>query len=485
MGKIKRNFILNTMFQILRLLSPLVVTPYVSRILGVDGIGIFSYTYSIEYYFAMFAVLGTTAYGAREISRYRDEPETMSQLFWEIWLMTFTTSLISIVAWGVVVFAGGEYRLYFAILTFYLLAAMFDISWFYTGLEKFPIIVIRNMALKVVEIALVFLLVKRADQLYIYFLIMAGGTFLGNASLWLGMKKNLKRVSWRTLRPYRHFKNTLVFFLPTIATSIYTVIGKTLIGAITKSEIESGIYEQTTKIVEIIKAVAVVSLNTVLGPRNSYLHKKGELEQIRSNLRGSMDFILLMSIGATCGVIGIADLFVPWFFGAGYEPVILLLRALSPIVVIIAISYTVGSQYYEPVGLRLKSAKYLMVGSVCSVLMNLILIPIFKSLGAVIGSLVSETIISVLYIMNCSGYMTWRALLAMSWKKLLAGVSMACILVWRASLMMATTTNVLMLVVLGAAIYLVVLLLLRDKMMLLALKTGWKKAVQVLNKKKG
>lgn len=482
-NKIKRNFILNTMFQVLRLLSPLVVTPYVSRVLGVDGIGIFSYTYSVSYYFVMFAVLGTTAYGAREISRHRDEPEKMSRLFWEIWLLTFTTSLVSMLGWGIVVLNGGEYRLYYALLTFYLLSAMFDITWFYTGLEKFPVIVIRNMALKLVEIALVFLLVKKAEHLYLYFLIMGGGMFLGNASLWIGMGRNLTKVKWRTLRPYRHFKNTLIFFLPTIATSIYTVVGKTLIGAITKSETESGVYEQTTKIVEIIKAVAVVSLNTVLGPRNAYLHKQGKLEEIRTNIQGSMDFILMMSIGATCGVIGVADLFVPWFFGEGYEAVALLLRFLSPIVVIIAVSYTLGSQYYEPVGLRLKSAKYLMIGACCSVVLNALLIPYIKSLGAVVGSVIAELVIAVLYVANCDGYMTLGKLLQICWKKLVAGMIMTVVLLRLSVIFEPVTMDILLMIVIGAGIYFVCLMLLGDKMILAVLKQGIQKVKNILRKR--
>ena len=482
MNKIKRNFILNTMFQILRLISPLVVTPYVSRILGVEGIGLFSYTYSIEYYFFIFAVLGTTAYGAREISRHRDEPEKMSHIFWEIWFLTFTTSLISIGAWSIVVFTSGQNQLYFAILTFYLLSAMVDITWFYTGLERFPVIVIRNMVVKVVEIALVFLLVKKAEHLYLYFLIMAGGAFLGNATLWLGMRKNLKKVAWRTLRPFRHLKETLIFFLPTIAVSIYTVVGKTLIGAITKSETESGVYEQTTKIVEIIKAVAVVSLNTVLGPRNSYLHKKGELQQIRTNIRGSMDFVLLMSIGAACGVIGVADLFVPWFFGPGYEVVALLLRVLSPIVVIIGVSYTLGSQYYEPVGLRLKSAKYLVVGACCSVVLNVLLIPFLNSLGAVIGSLIAEFVITVLFLINCDGYMTGKELFRIGWKKVVAGTVMALLLLWQSKYLMPVTTHVLLMVILGIGVYFLCLLALGDKMLIKVLKNGLKKVKRLLGK---
>lgn len=484
MSSIRKNFILNTLFQVLRLLSPLVVTPYVSRVLGVDGIGTFSYTYSIEYYFSMFAVLGTTAYGAREIARLRDEPEAMSYLFWEIWLMALTTSLISIACWGIVVLNGGAHRLYYGILTFYLLAAMFDISWFYTGLEKFSIIVARNIALKLIEIALVFLLVKKAEHLYIYFLIMAGGTFLGNASLWIGMGRNLSRINWRTLHPYRHIRNTLVYFLPTIATSVYSVIGKTLIGAITKSEAENGIYEQATKIIDIVKAIAIVSLNTVLGPRNAYLHKQGNLEQIRVNLHTSMEFILMMSLGAIFGIVGVADLFVPWFFGEGYEPVANLLRFLSPLLLSIAISYTIGSQYYEPVGLRLKSARYLMFGACCSVILNLILIPMFHSIGAAIGFVIAESVIAALYLINCDGYMTLKDLIRISWKKIVAGMIMAAVLLRQSARMRPVTVDVLVMVVVGIGIYFVCLLLLGDRMILTVLKKGLEKGKHLLRRKK-
>lgn len=482
MSSIRKNFILNTMFQVLRLLTPLVVTPYVSRVLGAAGIGTFSYTYSIEYYFSMFAVLGTTAYGAREIARLRDDPEAMSHLFWEIWLMALTTSTISILGWGIVVLNGGTHQLYYSILTFYLLGAMFDISWFYTGLERFTVIVLRNILLKLVEIALVFLLVKKVEHLYLYFLIMAGGTFLGNASLWIGMGKNLKKINWKTLHPFRHFKNMMVYFLPTIATSIYSVFGKTLIGAITKSEVENGFYEQATKIIDIVKAIAIVSLNTVLGPRNSYLHKQGRLKQIRTNLHTSLDFILLMSIGAVCGIAGVADLFVPWFFGEGYDAVANLLRAMSPMLVIIAVSYTIGSQYYEPVGLRLKSARYLMVGAGCSIVLNIILIPFLQSLGAAIGFLIAEFVIATLYLINCDGYMTLKDLLRMSWKKLVAGGVMMVVVLWLSTFMRPVTLHIIAVVLIGVAVYGVCLLVLRDEILLSALKMAFAKGKKLLQR---
>ena len=69
---IKRNLILNTAYQILTMITPFITAPYVSRVLGVDGVGIYSYTGSIQYYFTMLAALGTASYGTREIARNRN-----------------------------------------------------------------------------------------------------------------------------------------------------------------------------------------------------------------------------------------------------------------------------------------------------------------------------------------------------------------------------------------------------------------------------
>lgn len=486
MDKLKRNYILNTMFQVLRLLTPLVVTPYVSRVLGIDGVGIFSYTYSVEYYFAIFAVLGTTAYGAREIARHRDDPEKKSHLFWEIWLLAVATSLISMTAWGILILSSGKYQIYYLILTFYLLAAMVDISWFYTGLEKFPVIVLRNIVLRLAEVALVFLLVKKPEHLYIYFLIMAGGTFLGNLSLWAGMRRNLSRVSWKELRPLRHLKGTLIFFLPTIATSIYTVLDKTLIGLITQNTSENGAYEQATKIIDVAKAVAFVSLNTVLGPRSTYLYAQGKTDQVKRNLRMSCNFMMMLSIGMAFGIAGVAEVFVPWFFGDGFDGVILLLRCFAPIIVIITISNALGYQYYDPAGLRLKSAKYLIVGACCNLVLNCLLIPHLAGVGAVIGSVISELVISLLYLKNCDGYLRMTDLGRMVWKKLIAGALMLLVLLKYGSLFRPDALHVVLLIVLGVAVYFVMLVILRDEMLLTALKTGWDKVkVFVKKEKKG
>ena len=54
---VKKNYIYRTMYEILVLITPFVTAPYISRVLGADGVGVYSYTYSIMTYFTLFAAL--------------------------------------------------------------------------------------------------------------------------------------------------------------------------------------------------------------------------------------------------------------------------------------------------------------------------------------------------------------------------------------------------------------------------------------------
>jgi len=94
---IKKNYIYNTIYQVLSLITPLITAPYISRVLGSNGVGIYSYTNSIVTYFTLFAALGTASYGQREIAMHRDDPETSSKLFWEIEILSLTTTAVSLI----------------------------------------------------------------------------------------------------------------------------------------------------------------------------------------------------------------------------------------------------------------------------------------------------------------------------------------------------------------------------------------------------
>ena len=82
-----KNYIYNLSYQVLILILPLVTTPYISRVLGAENIGIYSYTLSISAFFILFGSLGVALYGKREIAYKQKDKKKYSIVFWEIVLL--------------------------------------------------------------------------------------------------------------------------------------------------------------------------------------------------------------------------------------------------------------------------------------------------------------------------------------------------------------------------------------------------------------
>lgn len=470
-ANLKKNFVLSTAYQILILVSPFITAPYVSRILGADGIGIYSYTRTIQMYFSLFAALGTSAYGAREIARSRDNMEERSRLFWEIELLSIMTSALCIVAWFVFIFCiAVNYKFFFLVFTLNILATMLDISWFYTGLEQFKYTVTINSVFRILGIVAQFIFIKERSDLWIYVAIMVLSNFLGTFSMWLPLKTFLVLIPLKKLRIFPHVKETLVYFVPAIATSLYTLLDKILIGAITRQPEQNGYYEQASQLVNAGKAFAFTSLNQVVGIRISYLFKKEKYDEIKNRIKLSIQYILFMGIGTTFGIAACADTFVPWFFGRDYAGAVPVLKMMIPLVVVIGISGCLGSQYYTPAGLRGQSAVFIVAGATLNIILSVIFIPMFKAVGAVIGTFSSELVITVLYVAFSRGYLTFDGILKYGWRNMLSGVVMFAIVYllnfWNVSECLRLPVQI----VVGGFIYVLFLVLLCDEFVLLGKK---------------
>lgn len=461
---IKKNYIYNTFYQILTLITPLITAPYISRVLGAEGVGIYSFTNSIATYFTLFAALGTASYGQREIAIHRNNSEESSRLFWEIEILSAVTTGVATIAWLIWIIISKKYTAYYGVLTMSILAVAFDISWYFGGFEKFKYIVIRNTIVKMAGIALLFLFVRKKSDTLLYVGIMAATGLFGNISMWTYLPKMLTKIDFHSVHPFRkHLKQTLGYFVPTIATSVYTVLDKTMIGAITKSESQNGYYEQATKIIRMVESL-IFSLNTVMTSRQSYLFSEGKTAEIKDKINKSFEYLFALACACMFGVIGIAKNFVPWFFGNGYERVVLLLYLMSPLPLVICISNVLGSQYLTPSGQRVRSSKGIIAGAVINFFFNSLLIPRFGADGATVASIIAELVISSIYVHMSSGYVSWKQLGGILWKKIIAGAVMLAVVCLIEKGQSGSIMITVIQIVIGAFIYGITLLLLRDKM---------------------
>src|SRR5574344_496773 len=134
---LRQNYIYNVIYQIFAMIVILITTPYVSRVLGSELIGIYSYTYSIVSYFILIGSLGISLYGQREIAYCQDNESKRSQVFWEIFILKAILTVLSGIVFYFIFCINGSYALYYKILMLELIANGLDIIWLFQGLEDF------------------------------------------------------------------------------------------------------------------------------------------------------------------------------------------------------------------------------------------------------------------------------------------------------------------------------------------------------------
>jgi len=260
---------------------------------------------------------------------------------------------------------------------------------------------------------LVFLLVRDADDVALYCAIQTGSVFISNLILWPQLKKMVRRIPWRRLRFSRHYKEVLVYFIPTIATSVYTVLDKTMIGTITNDMAQNGFYENAHKIINILLTI-VTSLNVVVGVRTSYLFGRNKQEEIRNHIRDTFRFMYMLTFPLCAGLVACGRGFAIEFYGSDFSEAGDMIMLFAPLLFIIGTSNVLGSLYLTPSGQRGRSNRAIIAGAATNLVLNLVLIPHYGAYGAVVASVAAELVISSLYLKFSHEFISAWQLLGMA-----------------------------------------------------------------------
>ena len=462
---VKINYIYNVAYQVLLLLAPLLTTPYLSRVLEPDGVGTASYVESIVAYFTLFATMGISTYGQREISYVQDDMEKRSQVFWNTKILGFCTSAAATLVYVAFALLQKERATLYLILTLNLAAVFFDITWFFQGMEEFGKTVARNMIFRLLQIAYIFLFVKTKEDLPLYVLGVGLFTALGNLSLWAYLPRYINRVDIRELHPFQDIKVVWSLFIPAIAIQIYTVLDKTMIGVITGSSFENGYYEQAIKVSKMLLAL-VTALGTVMVPRVGNLFGKDEIFEVRRLMYRSYRFVWFLGVPLCLGLTMVAENFVPWFFGPGYEKVIPLLRILSLLILAIGINNVTGVQYFIPTKRQSLFTLTVVIGACTNFVLNLILIRWIQSVGAAIASVMAETAVTVAQLVIVRKELSPVKVLSEGVHYYIAGAVMVLVLWPVCRWLSPSALHTTMIVAVGAAAYFLTLLVERDEFFL-------------------
>jgi O-antigen/teichoic acid export membrane protein len=278
-------------------------------------------------------------------------------------------------------------------------------------------------------------------------------------------KKVDKRLEFK-----KHIYPSLRLFIPTVAVSVYVIFDKTLIKVITGLNSEVGYYEQAEKIAKIGLTV-LTALGTVMVPKNTNSLANKDFESVRRNIYRSFNYVFLLGVPLTFGLIAAASNFVPWFLGADFEKSAILLMLLSGVIIPIGMSNVVGIQYLIPAGKDNKYTVSVVAGAVINFGLNFLFIYFFKSVGAAIATIIAETCVTVIQLLFVAKEFSMRRILLGLLKYVCVGAVMFIAVYLTARYLKPGILNTCLLIAEGAVIYLASLLIIRDKTLFEGLRT--------------
>ena len=473
---VKFNFIMNVILTASTFIFPLITFPYISRILLPAGVGKVNFATSLVSYFSMIAMLGVPTYGIRACAQVRDDREELSRTVHEIFfinlVMGVLVSIVYFAALATVPRLRADYAL-FAVMSTTILFNVIGMEWLYKGLEQYSYITVRSIVFKVIGLILMFLFVKSEKDYVIYGAITivagVGSNFLN--FLKLPEIIDLRPVGHYNLR--RHWRVIMVFFMMSVATTIYTNLDTVMLGFM-KDDTEVGYYTASVKVKSILVSF-VTALSTVLLPRVSYYIEHGLKEEFQKVSRKALNFVVVVAVPVVVYFTLYAKESILLLSGTEFMGAVEPMKIIMPTVLFIGITNVLGIQILVPLGREMAVCISVMVGAVVDLMINAVCIPNMASSGAAFGTVIAELAVLVV---QCWILRTQirEFMKDVQWFKILAAMAAAAFL--SAGVKSLQIHNFLILCVswvVFAAVYGMILIILKENFVWNIVEEIWKK----------
>jgi O-antigen/teichoic acid export membrane protein len=449
---VKKNFGYQTLYQIFILVIPFITAPFMTRRLGAESLGNFTYANSIASYFCLFAALGIATHGVRAIAASRNDPIKLRKTFWSLYLVHSISGLIALFSYFIFLFFVSDNQKIYYIETLSVVSALFDITWLFSGLENFRSVILKNLVVKIITAILLLTLISRPEDIYIYTWIQAGSALASQILLIPWAIKHIKPIAVSLGDCLAHIKPLLVLFISSIAFTLYTVFDRTLLGLMTTKE-DVAYYSYSDSIISIPKAI-IGTLITVIYPRVCALFSKGEIEESKRYVHISLEFVSLLGMGTMFGLLCIGPELAIVYFGNDFAKTGTMLQWMSPLPYIITVGQIAIFEYMVPSKKDTLITINDCITAVVNVGLSALLVHFMGANGAILGTIVAELLLTILNVFSTKGFVSFKnVLLAMIPYAFIGSIMYVCLFFiqkyWAVSVL-----QLIVLIISGLVIYL-------------------------------
>ena len=461
---LKKNAFYSFLKAFMTLIFPIITFPYASRILTPEGIGKINFANSIVSFFVMFGSLGIGTYAVREASKVRDNKIELIKFFKEILLINLISSIISYCTFFILLIfvpKFNQYTLLLLISSIRILFTTLGLDWFYSALEEFKYITIRSVFFQIISLLVLFIFVKTKEDILWYVIFGLISSVGSNICNFFYCRKFLNLQTKVDLNLKKHIKPIFIFFGMTVATSIYTILDTSMLGFLS-SDIEVGYYSAATKINHMVLSL-IVAITGVLLPRFSIYIKNEDYLNFQNLFNKSFSIITLLSIPMSAGLFLLAEPVTLLFSGKEYIFSVKSMQIMTPIIYIISIASITGSKILPALNKEKISLISYIIGACSNLILIFILIPIFGSIGAAIGTLCAETFVTGFQVIYLRKYIINKNNLITLLQTLISTFFMSVSVILICHLFKNILLKIFLSIFIGIILYIICLCLLKNK----------------------
>lgn len=443
----------------------IVIFPLVARRLGAENLGKVQYVEAIIAYFILFINLGVDTYGKREVALYHNDKEKLSKIVLELLFLLFITTILGSIIYIFYINCFVKeiiIKRIFMLYIIYILLNLFNVEWFYIGIENQSYITKRNILFKIISAILILIFIKSKKDLYIYVGILIFALVGSNILNLFNLKKYIDIKKIKFIEVKKHLKPLFTLFFSVLALSISYNLDSIMIKNIVGDK-ELGYYSFAMKFGR-MPLVFATSIVAIFYPRLCNLLGQGKKEKYYKLTTFGIESILLFSFPVSIGMFILSDAIVRFFAGNEFLQSIPIMKIFSIFILVMGIALCTGSMTLIANKRDKVYSLSIVLGSVLNFLFNIIFISKIGAIGAAIATLITEITAIIVRITFCKDIFKNIEIININLLKIIiASIFMGIIVSLSKNISSNIVINLLISIGSGGVVYFIFLLILKEK----------------------
>lgn len=391
-----KNTIYKSILSLVNIVIPIIIGPYIVRLLDVDLYGIYNRVFSEFQIFLAFASFGVYTFGVREISKIRDDKAKISKLFTNLFVISLLSNLLVIIIYIIysLLTSTGIATTVYLVMIIQFIANIFYVEFVNEALENYKFITIKSLIVKIIYFISLILLVRNPDDVVIYASVISLTVFLNNIISFIYAKNKIK-FDFSKIEIKKYIKPLLAVLVITNVDLLYSQLDKVMLGRYV-NDIAVTLYYIPYYVVSILVSIPYAIINVSI-PRLSYILKNEGKEKFQEKLNNSISSLLFIIIPMCFGMFVLAEEIIYLYAGEEYMTAVIPLMIACIVRIIISLESVMNNLIMYPNNKENRILKISLICGLLNLIMNYILVAlkIFTPTTAMITTGVSEIIIFI------------------------------------------------------------------------------------------